>query len=119
MTKPLQTMFDLTQAYLRLGLRIADACRENGYKLMEIAERGALEVKAEAQLALTPPSADRTEVPAFRAIAGHLHDFVAELEAVRMSTRMQIEEAVGEWRNQWAAALGPEPGLPFTGKRMP
>ena len=67
---------------------------------MEIVRRGTSEVAEEARLALTLAAADGTRSPAAESIDGHLHDFVAELEAFRMATEMQIGDAVGEWRER-------------------
>jgi len=113
MIQSVQRVLDLTQANLRLCFGIADAWQKNCCKLMEIGRRGTSEVAEEARLALTLSVADGTRSPAADSIDGHLHDFVAELEALRMATEMQIGDAVGEWRERSIAALGIEPGHPL------
>src|SRR3546814_15459352 len=53
MAQPLVTMLALTQANMRLALKLAETWRESGQKIIEIGGRGASEVAEETRAAIS------------------------------------------------------------------
>src|SRR3546814_14761619 len=93
MAQPLVTMLALTQANMRLALKLAETWRESGQKIIEIGGRGASEVAEETRAAISKRAEGGTvSLPT----PGHLQDYLGELESLRVATEEKAEEAVAE-----------------------
>lgn len=112
MPQPLDSIIAMTRANTRLGLRLAEAWRESGQKLIEIGGRGAAEAVEEARLAVTRQE-EKQPATAASVVTGHLQDFVGELEAVRVAAALQVNDAFEEWRDSWKSALEIDTALPL------
>jgi hypothetical protein len=89
-------MLALTQANMRLALKLAETWRESGQKIIEIGGRGASEVAEETRAAISKRAEGGTvALPN----TGHLQDYLGELESLRVATAEKVEEAVADWRN--------------------
>src|SRR3546814_13743093 len=83
MAQPLVTMLALTQANMRLALKLAETWRESGQKIIEIGGRGASEVAEETHAAISKRAEGGTvSLPT----TGHLQDYLGELESLRVAT---------------------------------
>src|SRR3546814_1866591 len=84
MAQPLVTMLALTQANMRLALKLAETWRESGQKIIEIGGRGASEVAEETRAAISKRAEGGTvSLPT----TGHLQDYLGELESLRVEDR--------------------------------
>jgi hypothetical protein len=102
MSQPLDNMLALTQANMRLALKLAETWRESGQKIIEIGGRGVSEVAEGTRAAI----AKRTEGgTASLPGTGHLQDYLGELESVRVATAERVEEAVADWRKNLSSTV--------------
>lgn|GEM_PF-1810186 len=102
MSQPLDTMLALTQANMRLALKLAETWRESGQTIIEIGGRGASEVAEETRAAISKRAEGGTvALPN----TGHLQDYLGELESLRVATAEKVEEAVADWRNSLSSTV--------------
>ncbi|MDF0543929.1 hypothetical protein PX699_16375 [Sphingobium sp. H39-3-25] len=102
MAQPLDAMLALTQANMRLALKLAETWRESGQTIIEIGGRGASEVAEETRLAISKRAEGGTvSLPN----TGHLQDYLGELESLRVATAEKVEEAVADWRSSLSSTV--------------
>ncbi|PBN42261.1 hypothetical protein [Sphingobium sp. D43FB] len=112
MVQPLETIFALAQANIRLGLKLTETWRESGRKLLELSGRGASEVADETRAALTTGLSGKEGVSVNK-FNSHLQDLFSEVETVRVAAAAQVEEAVGDWRKNLGNAVSVDPNAAF------
>jgi hypothetical protein len=102
MAQPLDTMLALTQANMRLALKLAETWRESGQTIIEIGGRGASEVAEETRAAISKKAeGGAVSLPN----TGHLQDYLGELESLRVATAKKVEEAVADWQNSLSSTV--------------
>lgn len=101
MSQPLNPVITLANANMQLALKLADAWRETGQKVFEIAGQGAGQAAEEVRTGLASlAKGGASLVPG----AGPLHDYFGKLEMVRETTAKEIETAINEWRESLSSA---------------
>ncbi|WP_371424965.1 hypothetical protein [Tardiphaga sp.] len=93
MPQPLESALAVTRANMRLALKLADAWRDSGQKIVDISGRGATEFAAKSKTMPTQQAGDPLLV-----VSRQSQDYLAEVEALRVATLAQIQEAVVDWR---------------------
>ena len=102
MSQPLDNVLALTQANMRLALKLAETWRESGQKIIEIGGRGASEVAAETRAAISKRvEGGVVSLPG----TGPMQDYLGELETLRVGTAEKVEEAVADWRNSLSSTV--------------
>ncbi len=102
MALPLENMLALTQANMGLALKLAETWRESGQKIIEIGGRGASEVAEDTRAAIAKRAKGGTiSLPG----TGHLHDYLGEMETLRVATAEKVEEAVTDWRKSLSSTV--------------